>query len=223
MGRGEQTEKDRENEERALVLRQQRAGETERRQRECPTFVRDDPAAGRTYADAEHERERDIRVGREQLVEHGRSQREAEERQPEDERRNTVAQQREERQQRRDEEEEELHVQEACVKRSHSAKVHRLERRKQQRVVEIGEPVGRAGEHDRVGPPEGIKRMTFERPDRPRVVAIQRCDPEGAAVVDHQRDESGETGCVDPIRPAPPWAFGAVEAPRAEPERQSGQ
>ena len=135
---------------------------------------------------------------------------------------NTVAQEREERQQCRDQEEQELHVQEPRVERAHRSKVDRLEGGQQQGIVEVREPVGRAGEDDRVGPAEGVERMTLERPDRPCVVAIQRRDPEGAPVIDDQRDQSGEPDRVDPVRPAPAWTFGAVQAPGAERERQSG-
>ena len=114
-------------------------------------------------------------------------------------------------------------MQEARVERAHSPKVDRFERGEQQRVIEIGESVGRGGEHGGVGPAEGVEGMSFERPDRPRVVAIQRRDPEGAAVIEHQRGESGEPGCVDPAGPAPRGAFSAVQAPRAKPERKGGQ
>ena len=58
VGRDEQAEKDGENEEGALVFRQQRAGEAERRESEGPAFVRDHPAAGCPDADAEDERKR---------------------------------------------------------------------------------------------------------------------------------------------------------------------
>src|SRR4029079_17544936 len=103
--------------------------------------------------------------------------------------------------------------------RAHRAKADRLERRQQQGVVEVREPVGDAGEDDRVGPAEGVEHMALERPDRPGVVAIQRRDAEGAPVVDYQRDQSGETDCADPARPAPAWTFGAVQTPGPEPER----
>src|SRR6266571_4130561 len=71
----QEAEEDREDEERALVFRQQRSGEAESRQREGPTFVRDHPAPCGPGTDAEDEREREVRVTGEQLAEHGGRQR----------------------------------------------------------------------------------------------------------------------------------------------------
>jgi hypothetical protein len=112
----------------------------------------------------------------------------SEERKPENDRGDTVAQEGKEREQCRDQKEQELHVQEPRVECTHRSKVDRLEGGEEQGVVKVREAVRRAGEHDRVGPAEGVERVTLERPDRPCVVAIQGCDAEGASVIDHQRE-----------------------------------
>jgi hypothetical protein len=72
--RDEEPEKGREHEQRSLVLRQECGCEAERRDGEWPAFVRDQPAPGRGDTDGKDECERDVRVGGEQLIEHGRRQ-----------------------------------------------------------------------------------------------------------------------------------------------------
>ena len=189
-----------------------------------PALVRDEPPAGRCDTDGEHEGQRQIRVRGQQLVEDRRREGDREQRQPQDEGMGSVPEQRKQRQQRGHQEEQELDVQETCVERAHRAKVDRFERRQQQRVVEIREAVGRAGEEDGIGPAEGVERMALERPDRPGVVAVQGRDAESSRVVDEDGEQRGDPDQVEhggpPSRTGP---VGAVKPPQAGAQPDCGE
>ena len=65
--------------------------------------------------------------------------------------------------------------------------------------------------------------MPLERPDRPRVVAVERRDSEGSAVLDHEVDESGEAGEIDPGRTSPSRPVSAAELPHRDRDGHRGE
>ena len=127
-GRGEAGVR-RDDEQEPFVLGQQRPGEGERRDRERPALVRHQPARGRGQRDCERQREGQVRVRGQQLVEQRRRERQRDEGRPEQDAGDTVAQQRRDRCERGDEQQQKLQQHHARVERTHRPVVDRLERR----------------------------------------------------------------------------------------------
>ena len=78
------------DEERAFVLRQQRSAEADDGDRERPAVAGDEPPPSGGDPNGEDERQWDVGVGSEQLVEDGRRQRDREQRRPQRDRGNPI-------------------------------------------------------------------------------------------------------------------------------------